>query len=937
MADQVWGELHGGTPTVVVKASTARTALTLGFLRHPNEVFDGIPARILPERNEADMAARTERLFGPRPLENDEGDLIADAISISALSGQPLSLRTVDGDTSLTLNDVAGRPLWGCNAQGTATRTLYEPSERGGRPLSVIEQPCSGQARTRECFLYGACDVAHVQRNLVGVVIVHHDNGGKLRTLSAALTGQVLETQLRLLCPDAQLPDWDAEGEQDLEAQVLTVTASRDAVGAQLKQTNAANVITITAYDISGAVAQTQLGGFTVLEAVVRLASGEPLSQVAGNGVVDTYVYAPRTHRLTQHRTARPTGHRLGALIICDLHYAYDPVGNILALNDHSVDPTWYRNAVTSGQREYTYDTLYRLASATGRERSPVTLDPMQYAGRAGASVWRRYTECYTYDDGNNLTSLRHNGGSGIRTRNLVVSARSNRAMVQGHELTPDMGFLPGGLQKQLADGRQLSWLADNQLQQVRLVSRDVEEVDDTERYHYANGGTRTRKIHSVKNLSGMQKTVTTYAGACEIRQRWLGDQQRPQKHVVITETETVRWLQDRLSGDDNLRFLFCDHLRSSGGETDCDGKIIAREEYAPYGETTGVDEEAVEASSLSQRTFRHAGKERDATGLYYYGWRYFQPAEGRWLSADPGGLIDGSNLYRMVKNNPLGFRDSDGLSPDGTLSSTDKLAHDSAALEGERVVGIGLNAIREKDVEFANGLSQAWSEAMMGILYTLEVLRQIKDGVAEKETSDVVDKYFFQRPGETLSPGHLSDLVKGFESMLHVLNELPDQGIVGVTSTGSPAAAWTNEEDVTPRIYIKNRHRDDVYMMRWLIVHEVSHLAIGTKDMWYVNGPVRDSDIGNLAFENSLDGMVSGQQLLVQHGAVRRGAKWSEVDEMRFILGDADYIVDRHLNNADSVTLFNQYVNQRLGGPLKYGSATSTSGRSKRVRGEVF
>ncbi|ELS2976715.1 RHS repeat protein, partial [Salmonella enterica] len=34
----------------------------------------------------------------------------------------------------------------------------------------------------------------------------------------------------------------------------------------------------------------------------------------------------------------------------------------------------------------------------------------------------------------------------------------------------------------------------------------------------------------------------------------------------------------------------------------------------------------------------------------------------GRWASADPAGAVDGLNLYRMCRNNPVTFRDSNGL-----------------------------------------------------------------------------------------------------------------------------------------------------------------------------------------------------------------------------------------------------------------------------------
>ncbi|MCU8483603.1 hypothetical protein M2G67_22025, partial [Vibrio vulnificus] len=39
-----------------------------------------------------------------------------------------------------------------------------------------------------------------------------------------------------------------------------------------------------------------------------------------------------------------------------------------------------------------------------------------------------------------------------------------------------------------------------------------------------------------------------------------------------------------------------------------------------------------------------------------------------RWLNPDPAGTVDGLNLFRMVRNNPIILLDSDGLSP-GTIS----------------------------------------------------------------------------------------------------------------------------------------------------------------------------------------------------------------------------------------------------------------------------
>lgn len=665
MADLSLSTLHADTPEVTIVASSGAQVQALRLLRHPDAAQS---ARWLAVRTVSDPLARTVWQFGARPLRaSAEAAVLADATTVHGVGKQMLMLHTVDGDATLVLGDSAGRDLWASNSQGTVRTHAYDEPSAGGRLLAIYEQPSGDAIRQRERLLYGEPVAASRGRNLAGVLVAHFHNAGVMHTQSLSLNGQALETQHRLLRPEAQQPDW-AGSEDELE-QPLPMTNQYDAGGALLVQVNAAGVTTRTAYDISGAVAQAWMAQGAaetqVLRDVQRRADGLPLAQTTGNGVVDTFAYSARSQRLTRHCTARPSDHALGALVISDLHYRYDPVGNILTLDDQGTDPVWHCNTRADGLRTYAYDTLYRLVSTSGRERTPVAgAWAPAYAGsdRKGGDVWSRYTEQYSYDDGDNLTELSHNGGTGSRSRKLVVSAQSNRALPEGHSLTPEAGFLPGGLQRQLADGRLLSWQADNQLHQVSLVSR-IDESDDTERYHYADGGTRTRKITTVRLASVEQRTITTYAQGCEIRQR-----QRDglvQKEVSITEFDGVRWVEDCLSGHVHLRYGFTDHLGNSAGETNALGELVSREEYAPYGDTTGCDEDALEVGGLLQRTLRYSGKERDVTGLYYHGWRFYQPTLGRWLSADPVGTVDGVNLFRMCRNNPVRFSDPNGSNPE--------------------------------------------------------------------------------------------------------------------------------------------------------------------------------------------------------------------------------------------------------------------------------
>jgi RHS repeat-associated protein len=110
----------------------------------------------------------------------------------------------------------------------------------------------------------------------------------------------------------------------------------------------------------------------------------------------------------------------------------------------------------------------------------------------------------------------------------------------------------------------------------------------------------------------------------------------------------------------------------------------LSFEEYGAYGNTTisatgntavsylkpesgldqsnGVGSDIAVDLSLLLKIHRYSGKERDvATGLYYYGMRYYSTSTCRWLSADPAGPVDGLNLYQFVGSNPINFTDPDG------------------------------------------------------------------------------------------------------------------------------------------------------------------------------------------------------------------------------------------------------------------------------------
>ncbi|MGC3990150.1 MAG: RHS repeat-associated core domain-containing protein [Chthoniobacteraceae bacterium] len=84
------------------------------------------------------------------------------------------------------------------------------------------------------------------------------------------------------------------------------------------------------------------------------------------------------------------------------------------------------------------------------------------------------------------------------------------------------------------------------------------------------------------------------------------------------------------------------------------DGSVAAQYEYGPFGEAirgTGV--------YAANNPWRFSTKYSDAeTGLLYYGYRYYAPVAGRWISRDPIAEKGGENLYCMLDNNLVNNQD---------------------------------------------------------------------------------------------------------------------------------------------------------------------------------------------------------------------------------------------------------------------------------------
>lgn len=85
-------------------------------------------------------------------------------------------------------------------------------------------------------------------------------------------------------------------------------------------------------------------------------------------------------------------------------------------------------------------------------------------------------------------------------------------------------------------------------------------------------------------------------------------------------------------------------------------GANAASYEYGPFGEVLKV------AGSVSNPLRFSSKYQDDETDMVYYGYRFFNPSTGKWLSRDPVEEQGGINLYNFVNNHSINGFDSLGL-----------------------------------------------------------------------------------------------------------------------------------------------------------------------------------------------------------------------------------------------------------------------------------
>ncbi|WP_353241659.1 RHS repeat-associated core domain-containing protein [Providencia sp.] len=374
------------------------------------------------------------------------------------------------------------------------------------------------------------------------------------------------------------------------------------------------------------------------------------------------FLLSTNTPTIIRVKTERPAQHALRFKLLQDLHYQYDPVGNLLSLCNFAEPTRFWRNQKVEAKQAFQYDTLYQLVSASGREMANQQLKntPNPTFTAFDNATYTRYVRTYHYDESGNLTQIHHRAPATNQqySTNIAVSDHSNHGVVDPLVENADQVetfFTPAGGQKLLLQGQTLHWTAYQELRSVRCSAVN-------EHYRYDS---QRQRILKVTQSAGQTSSVTYLANLELRRSSQQGELQVISLDELIGITlQVFHWDKNKPKEIDNnaMRYSLTSLIGSRGTELDGDGNIVSQEEYYPYG---GIAIWLADSElTAGYKTRHYGGKERDITGLYYYGSRYYQPWVGRWLSADPSGAVDGSNLYRMVRNNPMTYHDEQGQYP---------------------------------------------------------------------------------------------------------------------------------------------------------------------------------------------------------------------------------------------------------------------------------
>ena len=755
---------------------------------------------------------------------------------------------------SLVLIDVGGQPLHSWKSGGLEFVHTYDELRR---PTGWIVNEGAGDRLVQRTF-YGDALTGSTEFSQ-GLPVRVYDTAGEIR-LDYDFRGRASEETRTVIDDITVEADWTGletmETVADLDAWVFAngglsterfqVTSQHDALGRAVEQKAPDGSRTKLSYDegghlkavtvfVRGAASATQF-----VEEITYNADGQRKQIAYGNHCSTRYTYDPDRFWLNTVATRRSATSPHGAATLQELSYERDSVGNIEEIADAAQETLFFANAQVSPVRTFEYDSLYRLETATGREKvnqKQTTAHYSDYAGSlgaipdAGTPALRRYSQSYRYDEAGNILEMMHQEGSATGAvawrRGYAHQTWSNQLLSTSalgdlpddpsthsqryhHNERGAMVFLP-----HLKSGVTANLTRDFR---DHIRKADLDLAGNVAWYSYDAAGRRVRKTWIKNN----QVEERVYVAGYEVWRKRTGagavSEERQTLHVMdserriaMTETLTVSGGSSRSSPTPRLRYQLDDHLGTVLVELDHGGGSLSYEEYHPYGTAAWWAEKG--HLEVAQRRYQYGGKERDEeTGLCYHRLRFYMPWLGRWERTDPIGLGDGVNPYLFARGSPTVFADSYGdqarplLRGDGRSGSgrsAEEAANDDSGPEG----GKGAEAVNSDPlIEDIRREAQGLAVLLPGVAGADAVERLDRlTALLSKEEERIKVLALSDAPAEADRDSQVTEainysILRGFVNKLVIRIEGNDISLKGLTPiVRQQLEASTIKEVVTP------------------------------------------------------------------------------------------------------------------------------------------
>lgn len=415
---------HADTPALTLLDSLGREVVSIAHNRVRNAAgvlkdekyltytqldAEGKPLWIRDARNN-----RVMQYITPTVANNQANDPVSYTPCYD-IAGNLLFQHSMDAGDRWMLNDAAGKPLFAWDSRGHTFRTDYDTLHRpvgsfvkGADPLNAnriiqFEKMIYGDTPGNGLSDLPVNDETR-KLNLRGKPYQHHDTAGMVISMARNpatnadeafdFKGNLLRSTRQLISDYKSTPDWSQN--PALEAEIFTSSSRFDALNRPIQLVaphsdrpgakfnvirpgyNPANLLERVDVWLEQPVEPAALLNpvSANLNAVTNIdynAKGQRTRieyNEAVHPIITEYAYDKETFRLIRLLSTRPKHPENDKRTLQDLSYTYDPVGNITAIRDDAQQKVFFDNSLIEPSNAYTYDAMYRLIHAEGREHA---------------------------------------------------------------------------------------------------------------------------------------------------------------------------------------------------------------------------------------------------------------------------------------------------------------------------------------------------------------------------------------------------------------------------------------------------------------------------------------------------------------------------------------------------------------------------------------